>query len=482
MQIPRQRLIGWANSSRLRGAIMGVIAHVHRAVSVGAWVSLLVFAAWSAAAQDLVLKRVSVTTDPTNNMQVEATDGSARTVDPYYGNWETTHSWTSPPEVIGPEGISVTLNVGGSTKIDALRPGTGMGVIGFDVSPTPTEVFIDVPAKGSNSGSQTFTLIPAGLTLGSRAEIRIGAAFGVGATYVYEVVERGPGMTTGGAGGDDGIIDEQPVLAARVECPSDTIMISALPSLSCEIVISGWSYSSYPVEVLLPGVVDGWGNQANGLQSVQNGQYNAQNPTNWTRPEYRWWLPVFACPGQDTTGVNCQTFVTAPGLPVNMPIIVRQKDQVDVNLNLVLNTVPHTNGGVAQGGGLMAGGEMRFGSVWWIGNFLNIENGPPIVGPIRADWLSALWVVRPTGDGFVRLESRWRPGNFLHVENGVLEVGPIGEAWWSAQWTLEVQEGTVWFRIGNRWRQGEYLNLESGTLQLSPVDPSWVSAVWWALP
>jgi hypothetical protein len=461
---------------------MGIFSRSAFLTRIGVAAAFLALTAWSAAAQDLVLQRISVTTDPTNNMQVEATDGFARTVDPYYGNWETTHSWTSPPEVIGPEGISLTLTVGGSTKVAPLRPGTAMGATGFDVSPTPAEVFIDVPANGSNSGSQTFTLVPAGLTAGSRAEIRIGAAFGIGATYVYEAVERSPRMPPVGAGGDDGIIDEQPVLAARVECQSDTIMISALPSLPCDIVISGWSYSSYPVEVLLPGVVDGWGNQANGLQSVQNGQYGAQDPTSWTRPEYRWSLPVFACPSQDTTGANCQDFITIPGLPVSMPIVVRQKGQVDVNLTLVLNAVAHANSGAMPTNPLAAGGEMRFGSVWWIGNFLNIEAGPPVVGPIRADWLSAVWTVRPTGDGFVRLESRWQPGNYLHVENGILEVGPISDAWWSAQWVLELQEGSVWFRIGNRWRQGEYLNLESGTLQLSPVDPSWVSAVWWALP
>lgn len=457
---------------------MGVLGWVGRLSAA----TVLVLAAGAVTAQDLVLQRIGVQTDPTNDMQPEAGDGFARTVDPTYGNWETRHAWTSPPEVIGPEGISITLSVEGRTNGGGLRPGTSMGAIGFDVSPTPTEIFIDVPPNGSNAGSQTFTLVPAGLTAGSTAEIRIGAAFGGGATYRYEVVDRGSVMPPVTTGDDDGTIDDQPVLAARVECPSDTIMISALPSLSCEIVISGWRYSSYPVEVLLPNIVDGWGNQANGLQSVQNSQYNAQDPTNWTRPEYRWALPVFACPSQDTTGANCQDFVTVPGLPVTMPIIVRQQGQVDVNLTLVLNAVAHSSTTTQPANPLVAGGDLRFGSVWWIGNFLNVESGPVVVGPIRADWLSAVWTVQPTGDGFVRLESRWRPGSFLHVENGVLEVGPISDSWMSAQWRLELQEGTVWFRIGNRWRQGEYLNLESGTLQLSPVDPSWVSAVWWALP
>ena len=456
-----------------------------RLVALRVFCALAVLAfGFAAVAQDIVYKRIGIELDPTNPMQVEAADGHAKVVDPDYGNWGSEHTWNSPPEVIGPEGFSLTISVQGFAKASTLRPGTSFGASGFDVSPMPPEVFADVPAQGSNGASATFTLVPNALVAGSRADIKIGAAFGGGARYIYEAVDRsqaGGGEGEGGNGGDGGGVggDDNPVLAARVECPSDTIMVSALPSLSCEIVISGWRTSADPVEVVLPAVVDGWGNQVNGLQSVQNGQTNAQDALNWTRPEYRWWLPVFACPSQDHTGANCEDFITTPGVPVNMPIIVRQRGQVDVNIMLVLNTVAHNNNG---GVGLTAGGDMRFGNVWRIGEFMNIESGPPALGPIQADWLSALWKVTPTGDGFVRLESRWYPGNFLHAENGPLEVGPINEAWWSAQWVLEPVPGSVFVRIGNRWRQGEYLNVETGVLQLSGIDQPWESAMWWTLP
>lgn len=443
--------------------------------------SAVEFLVGPALAQDFHLELDRVEADPTSTQFPTVADGNVVSVDVYHdvsnGGWRTMHTWTSPPAVIGPEGTTIQITAGGEPAGLNLYPGTAIYAPGFRLTPDPPHVFAKVQ-EGQGTNSVSVTVIPdPSMAGGGEAMIQIGAAYGAGVKYFYRVVD-GPAPPVIGDRGDG----DQPVLAARVECPRDTIVISELPGLSCQIVISGWRYSSYPVEVLLPEVVDGWGNQANGLQSVINGTYNAQDPTNWTRPEYEWWLDVFACPGQPGAGVNCQGFAAAPG-DLTMPIIVRQKDQVDVNLMLTLKAVARggSNGPITAAG-ITAGGELRFGNIWRIGDFLNIENGPPAVGPIRADWLSALWIVRPTGDGFVRLESRWQPGNFLHVERGVPEVGPITDAWWSAQWTLEVQEGSTWFRIGNRWRQGEYLNVETGPLQLSPVGADWLSAVWWALP
>jgi hypothetical protein len=434
-----------------------------------------------ASAQDFYLELDRVEADPTSPQFPTVADGSIRNVDVANNAYDATYTWTAPPARIGPEGAQVTLTIQANAPASLIYPGTELVAPGFRVTPDPAQIFVEA-RNGSNSGSVSVTLIPDGGMISGETTITIGAAYGAHVRYVYRAVSGTmPPVAGGGDGGVSGAGDDQPVLAARIECPRDTIVISELPGLSCQIVISGWRYSSYPVEVLLPGLVDGWGNQANGLQSVINGPYNAQDPTNWTRPEYQWWLDVFACPGQQGAGVNCNGAAAVPGV-LTMPIIVRQKDQVDVNLTLTLNAVARGNNGPITPTGISAGGELRFGNVWRIGDFLNVENGPPALGPIRADWLSAIWVVRPTGDGFVRLESRWRPGNFLHVENGVPEVGPIGDAWLSAHWTLEVQEGSTWFRIGNRWRQGEYLNVENGALQLSPVGADWLSAIWWALP
>lgn len=437
----------------------------------------------AAVAQDSHLELDRVEPDPQTTQFPTVVDGTVVQADLYYGVWTTTHTWTSPPAVIGAEGISISLTAAGTPPGSNLYPGTGISAPGFRVTPDPAEVFADVRV-GQNSNSVMVTLVPDWSRIsGEEATIKIGASFGAGVNYIYRVVagggDGGGGDLDGQDGDDAAIVQEaKPVLAARVECPRDFIRISELPDLSCEIVISGWTTSSYPVQVLLPGVVDGWGNQANGLQSVMNGAFNAADATNWYRPDYRWWLPVFACPSQNTTGANCQDFITLPG-PVSMPIIVRQQGQADVNLLLTLNAIPHDDS--APQAGLLSAGAVRFGNVWRTGEFLNVETGTPQVGTIRADWLSAVWNVVPVSDGIVLLESVWKPGAYLHAETGRPEVGEIGRDWLSAQWLVEPVPGTAFFRLANRWQTGQYLHAEPGFLTLGPAEADWASSWWWGL-
>jgi hypothetical protein len=270
----------------------------------------------------------------------------------------------------------------------------------------------------------------------------------------------------------------QGTLAATLECDSDTIVISALPSLNCHIVFTSWRRNTAdPVEVSFPTELDTFGNHANGIQLNGRG---SEDVFNWNSP-HNWGLFVFACPSQQGTGANCYGSVTTPG-PVSVPIRVTQKGTQPLNLMLTLNAVAHGGGG--GGGGLGAGGQVvRLGNRWMIGSFIHIENGPLVSGAIHADWLSAQWQFEQVaGSEFVRLRNVWKPDIYMHCEHGALEAGQIAAEWWSAMWVVEPVEGTNFIRLRNRWRGDQYINTETGALQLSPIQPDWWSAMWWTLP
>lgn len=134
-------------------------------------------------------------------------------------------------------------------------------------------------------------------------------------------------------------------LAAYVECPTKTIVISELPSLNCHIMITGWQRIGYPVEVIFPEAQDTFGNHANGIQIAQGP--GTEYTENWGSPPKSWGMFVFACPSQQGTGANCYDHLTTPG-PTVVPIIVRQRDQ-QVQLQLELTAVPHPSTGGGNG-------------------------------------------------------------------------------------------------------------------------------------
>ena len=306
---------------------------------------------------------------------------------------------------------------------------------------------------------------------GSTAEIKVNAAYVGGVTYRYRAVTTTGGEDGGNDGDDDGG-DTARVLAARLDCP-DTIVISALPSLNCHILISGWRRNTAdPVEVLFPAAIDTFGNHAIGIQIPQGP--GAEDIFNWDDPEHSWGLFVFACPSQQNTGANCYDSVTLPG-SVSVPIIVRQKGQQDVNLTLTLNAV-------ARGGPGTASGQVRFGNRLRIGDFINIESGTLVSGTIKAEWLSAIWSITPVeGTEFVRLCNVWKPEVCLHSQNQRIEAGSISSDWWSAMWIIEKTEDPRFIRIQNRWMSGQYLHSEQGFLEISAIDGGWLSAQWWTL-
>lgn len=409
----------------------------------------------------------------------EVTSGHINSIDPSYGNYSSDHTWSAPPATIGPDGFTLTLQVQAENKAGSgITAGTQASGTGFDFAPSDASAWARVAANGqpgSESSSLSVTVKPSSyLTPGATAELRVSAAYGPGVVYRYRVVSG----DAAGNGDDQGGDGSQPPrqLNATLECDSSTIVISALPSLNCHIHISGWTRNTAePVFVDLPAALDTFGNHANGIQVHTGG--GQQDVFNWVEPEYSWGIFVFACPSQQGTGANCYGQTVVPGTSPSVPIVVRQGAQ-SVQLMLTLNAV----GRGSNAGGVPVGSPVRFGNRWMAGDFLNIESGTLVAGSIRADWLSAIWVIEPVeGTEFVRLRNMWKPDVYIHTENRIAEAGPIQPEWWSAMWVVEPVQGTRYIRIRNRWIEGAYLNTESGALQISQIAPTWDSALWWTM-
>jgi hypothetical protein len=199
-----------------------------------------------------------------------------------------------------------------------MAAGTGISGSSFEFTPdsgaplnlTPPPN-CDPNTAGGNSGSNSVSVHvkPSSFVSdGQTVEIKVGAFWGPGVTYRYHVTNTRPPIIGGGGGGGGGGM--QGTLAATLECDSDTIVISALPSLNCHIVFTSWRRNTAdPVEVSFPAELDTFGNHANGIQLIGRG---SEDVFNWDSP-HRWGLLVFACPSQQGTGANCYGSVTTPG-------------------------------------------------------------------------------------------------------------------------------------------------------------------------
>jgi hypothetical protein len=380
-------------------------------------------------------------------------------------------TWTPPPASMGMSGFTASLNVqaiGKSTRISA-----GVGVSSdsftFDANPAGTSVLAEVGETKGDSKSIKVTP-PGGYTDGSIVELKFGAYYGPGVTYRYKV------SSTPVAGTNQPPPPQQ--LSVALDCPGSIVM-SALPSLNCHLIIGHFRRNTAdPVEVILPDVLDEFGNHANGIQLVDaNG---AEDVYNWEEP-HSWGFFVFACPSQAHTGANCYDHAATPGTTATVPIIVRQKGAGEVRVNLVLNVLPSKS--TPGAGGLGGNGtEVRIGNRWIAGSFINIEGGGPAVGPILLDWLSARWSVDPVpGSSYIRLRSVWKPDQYLNIQGGHLASGPIDPSWQSAMWQLQPIGTSGYYLIENVGDPTQYLNTETQHLESSEIQDDWLSADWWLL-
>ena len=311
----------------------------------------LAFALPPAMAQDgPVLELVEVKLPATVPDGFTVTDGTIQFSHPSYNSQFT---WNPPPKRIDQNGFTLTLNVAAHATTSNLAAETSVHLDSTFVVDTPNRaVGVFVNAGESKSDSLSLLLKPAqGLSLGATTRLNIGASFYTGVDYTYRVVDPVVGGDTGdgkenddGKGNDDDKgndgDDGDGKLAASVNCPP-SIIISALPSLNCHIVIASWRRNTAtPVQVILPDALDFYGNHTNGIQLLQAA--GSQDVLNWTAP-YMWGMFVFACPSQNNTGANCFGSITAPGTQT-VNIIVRQGSDV-VPLRLDITATPRPGGG-----------------------------------------------------------------------------------------------------------------------------------------
>src|SRR5437667_3492534 len=130
-------------------------------------------------------------------------------------------------------------------------------------------------------------------------------------------------------------------------------------------------------------------------------------------------------------------------------------------------------------------GAVALKNYWKPDQYVNIESGPLVAGPIQPGWLSAQWTMEPVapGSALYRIRNVWKPDQYLNIESGPLVAGPIQPGWLSAQWTTEpVAPGSALYRIRNVWKPDQYLNIESGPLVAVPMQPGWLSSQWTAVP
>lgn len=466
--------MGWVSDRmRPRGTALSVIV----GMILGGLAALFVVGspAW---AQGPYLEMIEIVPDdPGNDPRWMVSDGHISIEDAQYKTYRADYTWTQPPRTSDGAGFTVNMTIEGKATPNRIYAGIGMnsptGGFSFDKDPVGADVSVpDAQPGGSESRTNSISVLVTpspNLSDGSVVELRVGAYFGYGVTYRYRVSNTPVGGDDGNGGGGDGNQQEGP-LRVEVDCPTD-IVIGRLPSLNCHLLISGYRRNTAdPVEVLVPGMVDQFGNHANGIQVVDLD--GAEDVFNW-EGVHSWGFFVYACQAPNI-GANCYDSRATAG-PASVAVTVQQKGLQPVNLVLNFNA---TGGGGSIGA---TGDQFYIGSRWIASAFLNIESGTPANTTILLDWLSARWTLDPVEGGYVRIHSVWKPEQYLHVENGYLEAGAILPEWQSALWVMETTGNGFFVRFRNAWRQELYLNVETGNLQATAIAPDWISADWWLL-
>lgn len=260
----------------------------------------------------------------------EASEAEGRAAD--YG-------WSAPPPSFGEEGFELTLTTGAQAGSQAYEGGTRAAGTDFKFDPDPAVAELKLEAGQSDTVTVRITVAPRwGLTDGEIVDLAVGVQWGPSVHYRYRVTYEQP----------DRLAHDEDDLEADLDC-ARRIEISHLPSLNCHISISGWKRDGGPVQVVLPEALDAFGNHDNGIQVSGAGE---RAPASMGEP-YGWGLMIFACPGTQGPGVNCDGHTTAPGL-TETPIVVRQEGRKDVTLMLELEAEGEA---LAGGGGAVAPGD-----------------------------------------------------------------------------------------------------------------------------
>lgn len=367
------------------------------------------------------------------------------------------YQFTPPPQVIGPEGASMTLTAAATRLGGEYFVAIGVVAPGFILDPANPGVNFWAEHNGSSQTAYLHVKPDPNLRPGDTAAISVGVTPETSVVYRYRVAGGAPPPSA---------------FTVTEDCP-DSLEISAGMPVLCNLFISGFSRdTAAPVVVTLPDMLDTFGNHANGIQVLGQGQGDTFE---WEDPR-PWGLTLYACPTPPNVAKNCYDNVTTPGVQ-SVRVIVEQVGVGRVELTLSFNAF----GGTMPGTGMA--GTVSFGSRWKIGEFIHIERGAPESSTILWQWISARWNLEPVeGTSFVRIGSAWKPGIYLHIQNGYLEAGGVDWAWESAQWAITPTEDAGFYRICNRWQGDVCLHIENGRLEAGLIQPQWWSAVWWLQP
>jgi len=148
-------------------------------------IAALIAMAVSSRAQQRVLKLVEVTKEPPCSTWGDITscapNGGAIT---WGGGYNTTYTWTMPPNEIGPAGVSIILNVSQSNPSER-RAATGLRLTGSGFIFDQASADLPVGAPGQPlSGSRTVTIKPPQNPSGDYY-LKIGVYWGPGFVYHY---------------------------------------------------------------------------------------------------------------------------------------------------------------------------------------------------------------------------------------------------------------------------------------------------------
>lgn len=195
------------------------------------------------------------------------------------------------------------------------QPGAGVNCNGTAATAQPLTVPITV--RQANTGE---TQVVLGINAVAGPNSVVGTGTGGGEAVTTTPIPAGPGQ-----------------IGAAADCPG-TIYISALPSIHCSLIITGWlKDSAAPVTVDFI-TADEFGTNVSGLQMTGEGQ---EDHFSWDNEDsHAWPITIFACPGQSETGANCGDRVTKVGEVIAL-IEIKQEGLESAMLLFRINALPH---------------------------------------------------------------------------------------------------------------------------------------------
>ncbi|BCW88784.1 hypothetical protein sos41_19260 [Alphaproteobacteria bacterium SO-S41] len=396
------------------------------------------------------------------------------------GNYTVQHTWSAPPQTMGADGFTITLTTA-ATVLPTTNYAGGASENSTDFSSDPDEAYAKLVVDvGVGGGSRTVTaqVTPYGLPAdGAVLELNIGAAYGPRVVYKYRASYTGGDGETPGAEDDPGEPESQ--LAVTTDCPS-IITISAYPPILCHLYVTGFRRNTADaIFVELP-LADGFGNQPNGLNVVGRTQHDVYDLGDTFVTD----LLIYACPSPANEARNCFDNATLPGVPITVPVLVRQGEQaVQIDLPFTPNSSSKdkdTQPGI-DNPTLMVTNRVYIFGAWRRDSFLNVQDNTFQFSPVTS-WADAEWVGEKLADAngeFIRLCLARDPNTCLLVVGGALALAPVARADPASHWQTPFSDAAGGIaNIQNRAFPKLFLHARDGVPAVAEIDFNWPEAQW----